>query len=86
MDTMKKSDRETVLLCKYLALIDEIKDECFDSPSVHNDMQKLYMGAKKNLSGESLLCKLDTEMRELRKFDAKFLGFSNPSSLPNGTT
>ncbi len=38
------------------------------------------------MTGESLLRKLDTEMRELRKFAAKFPGFSNPSSLPSGTT
>ena len=86
MDTMKKSDRETVLLRKYLSLIDEIEDECFDSPSVRSDMKLRYRGAKKNLTGESLLRKLDTEMRELRKFAAKFPGFSNPSSLPSGTT
>jgi hypothetical protein len=86
MDTMKKSDRENVLLRKYIALIDEIEDECFESPSVRDVMKKRYRGAKKDLTGESLLRKLDAEMRELRKFASKFPGFSNPSSLPSGTT
>jgi hypothetical protein len=31
MDTMKKSNRETVLLWKYLAMINEVKDDCFDN-------------------------------------------------------
>ena len=86
MDTMKKSDRVNVLLRKYIALIDEIEYECFDNPSVRDDMKKQYRGARKDLTGESLLQKLETEMRELRKFAAKFPGFSNPSSLPSGTT
>jgi hypothetical protein len=86
MDAMKKSDRENVLLRKYIALIDEIEDECFESPSVRDDMKKRYRGTKKDLTGESLLQKLDSETRELCKYAAKFPGFSNPSSLPTGTT
>ncbi len=70
---------------KYIALIDKIEDNCFKCPSVREDMKKQYRGAKKDLTGESLLQKLDAEMRELCKFAAKFPGFSNPSSLPSGT-
>ena len=49
-------------------------------------MKKRYRGAKKDLTGELMLRKLDAEMRELRKFASKFPGFSNPSRLPSGTT
>jgi hypothetical protein len=85
MDTMKKSDRENVLLRKYIALIDKIEDKCFESATVRDDMKKRYRGAKKDLTGESLLQKLETETWELRKFAVKFPGLSNPSSIPSGT-
>ena len=49
-------------------------------------MKKRYRGAKKDLTGELMLRKLDAEMRELRKFASKFPGFGNPSRLPRGTT
>jgi hypothetical protein len=45
-----------------------------------------YKGAKNELSGTNLLQKLDAEMRDVRKFAAKFPGFNNPSELPSGTT
>ena len=47
MGMMKKSDHETVVLWKYLALINKVEDDCFDNSSVRNDMKKRYRGAKR---------------------------------------
>jgi hypothetical protein len=58
----------------------------FEDDSVWGDMLNGYKGAKKELSGPNLLRKLNAEMRDVRKFAAKFPGFNNPSGLPSGTT
>jgi hypothetical protein len=86
MDLMKKSNREEVLLSKYMNIINEIEDVLFEDDSVWVDMLNGYMGTKKELLGPNLLRKLDVEMRDVRKFAAKFPGFNNPSELPSGTT
>jgi hypothetical protein len=86
MDSMKKSKCEEALLSKYMNIINEIEDVHFEDDSVRADMLKGYKGAKKELSGPNLLWKLDAEMRDVRKFAAKFPRFSNPSELPSGMT
>jgi hypothetical protein len=86
MDPMKKSKREEVLLSKYMNIMNEIEDVLFEDDSVRADMLNGYKGTKKELSGTNLLRKLDAEMRDVRKFTAKFPGFNNPSELPSGTT
>jgi hypothetical protein len=86
MDPMKKLNREEVLLSKYMNIINEIEDVLFEDNSMRADMLNGYKGAKKELSGTNLLRKLDAEMRDVRKFAAKFPGLNNPSELPSGTT
>ncbi len=86
MDPMKKLKHGEVLLSKYMNIINEIEDVHFEDDSVHADMLNGYKGTKKELSGPNLLRKLDVEMRDVRKFAAKFPGFNNPSQLPSGTT
>ena len=86
MDAMKKTKREEKLFSKYVSIIYEIEDDCFEDDSVRRDMLHKYKGAKVALSGANLLRKLDAEMRDIRKFAAKFPGFNNPAELPSGTT
>jgi hypothetical protein len=84
MDAMKKTQREDKLFSKYVSIINEIEDDCFEDDSVRADMLQRYKGAKAALSGANLLRKLDAEMRDIRKFAAKFPGFNNPAELPSG--
>jgi hypothetical protein len=86
MDPMKKLKRSEVLLSKYMNIINDIEDVHFEDDSVQADTLNGYKGAKKELLGPNLLRKLDAEMRDVRKFAAKFPGFNNPSELPSGTT
>jgi hypothetical protein len=67
-------------------IINEIEDVHFEDDSVRADMLNGYKGAKKELLGPNLLQKLEAEMRDIRKFAAKFAGFNNPSKLPSRTT
>ena len=86
MDAMKKTKREEKLFSKYVSIINEIEDDRFGDDSVRRDMLHKYKGAKAPHSGANLLRKLDLEMRDIRKFAAKFPGFNNPAELPSGTT
>jgi hypothetical protein len=86
IDPMKKLKRKEFLLRKYMNIINEIEDVHCEDYSVWAYMLNGYKGAKKELLGPYLLRKLDMEMRDVRKFAAKFLGFNNPSELPSGTT
>jgi hypothetical protein len=86
MDPMKKSSREEVLLRKYMQIINKIEDIHFEDESVRAGMLAGYKGAKKSLTGATLLRKLELEMKDIRKFAAKFPGFNNPTELPSGTT
>ena len=72
MDPMKKSSREEVLLRKYMQIINEIEDIHFEDESVQAGMLAGYKGAKKSLTGATLLRKLEFEMKDIRKFVAKF--------------
>ena len=67
MDAMKKAKCKEVLLRKYVSIINEINNDCFEEDSVRIDMLNRYKGATKQLSGENLLRKLDLEMRDVRK-------------------
>jgi hypothetical protein len=67
----EESKHEEVLLSKYMNIINEIEDVHFEDDSVRADMLNGYKGAQKELSGSNLLRKLDTEMRDVRKFAAK---------------
>ncbi len=50
------------------------------------DILNGYKGTKKKLSGVNLLRKLEVEMKDVRKFAAKFPGFNNPKELPSRMT
>jgi hypothetical protein len=86
MDPMKKSSREEVLLRKYMQIINEIEDIHFEDESVRAGMLAGYKGAKKSLTGATLLRKLELEMKDIRKFATKLPGFNNPTELPSKTT
>jgi hypothetical protein len=86
MDPMKKATREQVLHRKYLEIINELEDNCFEDTAIRTDMTTMFKGgkARQGLSGSNLLRKLEREMTEVRKFAVKFPGFNNPAGLPSG--
>jgi hypothetical protein len=86
MDAMKKATREEALLRKYMSIVNDINDGRFEDNSVWRDLLNRYKGAKKQLSGENLLRKLDLEMMDVQKFASRFPGFNNPAELPSGRT
>jgi hypothetical protein len=86
MDLMKKSSREEVFLRKYTQIINEIEDIQFEDEPAWAGMLAGYKGAKKSLTGATLLRKLEIEMKDIRKFASKFPEFNNPAELPSGTT
>ena len=88
MDPMKKATREQVLHRKYLKIINELEDNCFEDTAIRTDMTTMFKGgkARQGLSGSNLLRKLEREMTEVRKFAVKFPGFNNPAGLPSGLT
>jgi hypothetical protein len=88
MDPMKKATCEQVLLRKYIELIQEIEDGCFEDATIRCDMLSGYKGgkARQGLSGANLLRKLEREMTDIRKFAVRFPGFNNPAGLPSGLT
>ncbi len=88
MDLMKKSSLKEVLLQKYMQIIiKDIEDIHFEDESVRAGMLAGYKVAKKSLTEATLSRKLKLdEMKDIRKFAAKFPGFNNPTELPSGTT
>ena len=88
MDPMKKATREQVLHRKYLEIINDFEDKCFEDATIRVDMVTMFKGgkARQGLSGSNLLRKLEREMTEVRKFAVKFPGFNNPAGLPSGLT
>lgn len=88
MDPMKKATREQVLLRKYIEIIQQIEDGCFEDATIRCDMLAGYKGgkARQGLSGANLLRKLEREMTDVRKFAVRFPGFNNPAGLPSGLT
>jgi hypothetical protein len=69
-----------------MQIINKIEDIHFEDESVRAGMLAGYKGAKKSLTGVTLLMKLEFEMKDIRNFEAKFPGFNNPMELPSGTT
>ena len=88
MDPMKKATREQVLHRKYLEIINDFEDDCFEDATIRTDMTTMFKGgkARQGLSGSNLLRKLKREMTEVRKFAVKFPGLYNPAGLPSGLT
>jgi hypothetical protein len=80
MDPMKKATREQVLLRKYIEIIQEIEDGCFEDATIRCDMLSGYKGgkARQGLSGANLLRKLEREMTDVRKFAVRFPGVVTP--------
>jgi hypothetical protein len=70
MDPMKKEIKEKAFLNKYISIVDEIEDDQFvDEGLVRDQMRRIYKGAKKDHTAQSLWRKYEQELTLLpRRF------------------
>jgi hypothetical protein len=87
MDPMKKDIKERAFLTKYISIVDEIEDDQFvDEGLVRDKMRRIYKGAKKDHTAQSLWRKYEQELTLLRTFAKKIPGIGNLAELPSGST
>ena len=87
MDPMKKDIKERAFFAKYILIVDEIEDDQFvDKALVREKMRRIYKGAKKDHTAQSLWRKYEQELTLLRTFAKKILGIGNLAELPSGST
>jgi hypothetical protein len=87
MDPMKKDIKERAFLTKYISIVDEIEDDQFvDEGLVRDKMRRIYKGAKKDHTAQSLWRKYEQELTLLRTFAKKIMGIGNLADLPSGST
>ena len=87
MDPMKKDIKERAFLTKYISIVDEIEDDQFvEEGLVRDKMRRIYKGAKKDHTAQSLWRKYEQELTLLRTFAKKIPGIGNLAELPSGST
>jgi hypothetical protein len=87
MDPMKKDIKERAFLAKYILIVDEIEDDQFVNEAfVRDKMRRIYKGAKKDHTAQSLWSKYEQELSLLRTFAKKIPGIGNLTELPSGST
>jgi hypothetical protein len=87
MDPMKKDIKERAFLAKYISIVDDIEDDQFVNETLVRDkMRRIYKGAKKEHTAQSLWRKYEQELTLLRTFAKKIPGIGNLAELPSGST
>ncbi len=70
-----------------IAIVNEIEDDQFvDEALVREKMRRMYKGAKKDHTAQSLWRKYEQELTLLRTFAKKIPGIGNLAELPSGST
>ena len=68
-------------------IVDEIEDDQFVNEAlVREKMRRIYKGAKKDHTAQSLWRKYELELTLLRTFAKKIPGIDNLAELPSGST